>query len=73
MQEINILVFQRLKPRQAVLCPWEGCLKTHEDCKACRYLIGVEYDGVVYCSFKPLDQQPRSKQPTVLDNIGSFL
>lgn len=68
MQAINTLVFQRLKPRQAVLCPREGCLKTHENCKACRYLIGMEYDGVVYCSCKQSDRLPNSRQ-SILDNI----
>jgi len=68
MQEINTLVFQRLKPKQAVRCPRGGCLKMHEDCKACRYLIGVEYDGVVYCSYKQSDRLPNPRQ-TVLDDI----
>jgi len=68
MQKINTLVFQRLKPKQSVQCPREGCLKTHEDCKACRYLIGVEYDGVVYCSCKQSDRLPNSRQ-TVLDGV----
>jgi len=62
------IVFQRLKPRQVVSCPREGCLKTHEDCRACRYLIGVEYDGVVYYSCRQSDRLPNSRQ-TVLDGI----
>jgi len=62
------LVFQRLKPRQVVLCPRTFCLKTHEDCKACKYLVGVEYDGIVYCSCKQSDQLPNVRQ-TVLDGI----
>jgi len=73
MQAINTLAFQRLKPRQAVLCPREESLKAYEDCRACRFLIGVEYDGMVYCSCAQSDRLSQSKKPTIFDNIGSFL
>jgi len=73
MEEIRIVAFQRLKPRQAVQCPREGCLKLQDDCKACRYLIGVEYDGMVYCSCTQSDRSSQAKMPTIFDNVGSFL